>query len=334
VGRWLRRIRPGSPEAYAFATLLIALATVLRFALGLLGGGILPFATFYPATLFAVMYGGLWPGILAAALGGGFGWWAFLPPSVFDGERAVNLVIYAATSLLVIWGADHHRRLGKKLQEAEDFRKLVVEELSHRLKNKVATIQAIIWYQLKDHPRLRDEIANRLSALLATDDLIMAAQGKGAPLRDILTTELRPYQESRVTIDGPNLLLPPKLALTMALVVHELATNAAKYGALSSAVGRLSVRWLLSDGPLDKAVSTPRTLDLEWRESNGPSVAPPTHRGFGMRLLDGALNPFDGATEMRFETTGLICRISAALPRETVSGAPVETSAHEEALAK
>ena len=90
-----------------------------------------------------------------------------------------------------------------------------------------------------------------VSALSATDDLIMAAQGQGARIRDVVSTELRPYGASRISIEGPDCLLSPKLALTMALLIHELATNAAKYGALSNSLGRLSIAWLLSGEELN-----------------------------------------------------------------------------------
>jgi HWE histidine kinase len=101
----------------------------------------------------------------------------------------------------------------------------------------LATIQSIISFQLRDDPQIRDAILSRLTALSATDDLIMATQGQGAGLRGILSAELRPYGVSRVSMEGPDVLLPPKLALMMALLVHELATNAAN-------TVRCRVRWV------------------------------------------------------------------------------------------
>ena len=159
----------------------------------------------------------------------------------------INLLTYLYSSMLIVWATDHYRRLIKRLQDEEGFRKLAVEELAHRLKNKLATIQAIVNFRLREHPHVRDEIAGALTALTATDDLITAAQGQGAHIGDILSTELAPYDLSRISMDGPDCLLSPKLALTMALLVHELATNAAKYGALSSAAGKLAIDWTLSD---------------------------------------------------------------------------------------
>ena len=121
---------------------------------------------------------------------------------------------------------------------------MTVEELAHRLKNKIATIQSIISLQLRDSPETRDAIIGRLIALSATDDLIMETQGQGAQLREILSSELGPYEASRIAVEGPVILLSPKLATTMVkLLVHEVTTNSAKYGALSSATGQVAIRW-------------------------------------------------------------------------------------------
>jgi two-component sensor histidine kinase len=150
----------------------------------------------------------------------------------------------------------------------------------------------------------------RLSALSATDDLILETQGQGARLREILAAELSPYEISRIAIAGPVVLLSPKLATTMALLVHELATNAAKYGALSSATGRVAISWSHFDG----------RMNFEWRESGGPVVGTPTKTGFGMRLLSQALTQFEGVVETKFEPTGLLCKMSLALPENTTTG--------------
>jgi two-component sensor histidine kinase len=247
---WPSRVRPGSAEAYVFATLCVVIASLLRWWLGLLSENILPLTTFYPAVLFSALIGGSGAGAFAAVLGGLIGWWAFMSPHftffpVTFGQQ-ISLLTYLFASLLIVWGADHYRKITKRLEDEENFRKLAVDELAHRLKNKLATIQSIISFQLRDEPQIRDAILSRLTALSATDDLIMATQGQGAGLRSILSAELRPYGASRVSIEGPDVLLPPNLALMMALLFHELATNAAKYGALSSSVGNLSIGWSLA----------------------------------------------------------------------------------------
>jgi two-component sensor histidine kinase len=315
--RWWR-FSPGSAETYAIATIFVVIATLIRWALGLINHDVLPLTTYYPAVLFAALVGGMVPGTFAAISGGLIGWWAFMAPHFdFSATRGqqISLVMYSFACGLIIWGADHYRKLLKDLEDEERFRKLTVGELGHRLKNKLATIQSIISFQLRDDPKIRDAILSRLTALSATDDLIMETQGQGAHLGDILSTELRPYEVSRVSRKGPDVLLPPKLALIMALLVHELATNAAKYGALSRSAGKLSIRWSLADG----------RLDIEWRESNGPAVIAPTQRGFGTRLFSGALEQFGGSVEPTFAKKGLICKLSLVLEENSPSVAPTTT---------
>jgi two-component sensor histidine kinase len=204
---------------------------------------------------------------------------------------------------MIVWAADHYRKLTKRLEDEEKFRQLAVEELGHRLKNKLATIQSIVSLRLREDPHTRDEILSCFGSLKATDDLIIAAQGKGAHIGDIISAELRPYDAGRVSIKGPDLLLPPKLALTMALLFHEFATNAAKYGALSCSDGRISVKWSYSDV----------RLKLEWRESGGPPVSVPNHRGFGTRLFMRGLAQFGGKIDAAFASTGLICVLSVPI---------------------
>ncbi len=317
-GSWLWRVRPGSAPAYGFATLLAIIASIIRWALGFLGDDIFVFAGYYPAVLFATYIGGAGVGAFATGLGALIGWWAFMPPhySFFPITQAheVKVLAYLFASALIIWGADSYRRLAGKyrvlaerLQVEENLRKLAVEELAHRLKNKIATIQSIISFQLRDNPQARDDIIGRLIALSATDDLILRAQGQGANIREIVAAELGPHDISRISMAGPDVLLPPKLALTIALLTHELATNAAKHGALSCEAGCLVVSWSLSGNG----------LSLEWRESNGPPVATPLHQGFGMKLLSRALDQFDGTVGVTFEPAGLTCQLRVALPEDT-----------------
>jgi two-component sensor histidine kinase len=257
----------------------------------------------------------------AAVLSGLVVWWAFMTPHMIFLLRTSGQVgselIYFFACLLIVWAADHYRSLTKRLEDEEHFRKLTVEELTHRLKNKIATIQSIISFQLRDDPQTRKAIIGRLSALSATDDLILETQGQGARLRQILAAELGPYEVSRITIAGPVILLLPKLATTMALLIHELATNAAKYGALSSTTGQVAISWSLSDG----------RLNFEWRESGGPVVSTPTKTGFGMRLLSQALTHFGGAVETKFEATGLLCKMSVTTSDDTKAIGPDNGSA-------
>jgi len=322
-----RRPVPGSAEAYGVALTFVVLASLARWALGYFTQDLQAFTTFYPAVLFAALLGGAGPGIFAALLGGIVCWWLFLSPFnlLLPLSRAdeVNLLTYFVASALIVWAADHYRRLTERLRDEEAFRKLAVDELAHRLKNKVATIQSIVSFRLREIPEVREEILGALAALMATDDLITVAQGEGARFRDILAAEFAPYDMSRIAMAGPDCRLPPRLALTMALLVHELTTNAAKYGALSNAAGRLTIDWLLADG----------RLNVIWRESEGPSVSPPSHSGFGTRLFRRALEQFDGKVDAAFEPSGLVCKLSVALPADTPNATPEPSGKERPAVA-
>ncbi|HEX5212240.1 MAG TPA: sensor histidine kinase [Pseudolabrys sp.] len=210
----------------------------------------------------------------------------------------------AKRRILARLASDYCRRLERSVGDEEELHHLAFIEFGHRLKNKIATIQSIIAYQLRGNKAARDSILQRLGALSSADLLIETAQGRGALIGDIINTELGPYEISRATIEGPQIFVPAKLALVLALIVHELATNATKYGALSCPTGRVSCLWSMAGSK----------LLLEWRESGGPAVAIPTHEGFGTRLFSRALGQFGGTIAVIYAPTGLICTMSLAFP--------------------
>jgi two-component sensor histidine kinase len=314
-----RYIVPGSVQAYAFAAACVCGATLFEAVLLRFEPDASRLIAYYPAIALAALYGGIGPGLLVAVSGGLTTWWAFrLPGFSFALIRhgdVVNLVTFAFVSLIMIAAVDHFRRIARRLEDEEQLRQFAVQELAHRLKNKIATIQAIISVQLRDQPQLRQDILDRLGALTAADQLIEEANGRGAHIRDIAGTELGPYLASRVTLDGPNVLLPPKYALTVALLIHELATNAAKYGSLSVPGGRVSLRSAVSGS----------VLTLEWRERAGPRVTAPRRRGFGLQLLSRVLEQFGGGTKIAFDPPGLVCTMTLTLPADTRAAAAEAT---------
>jgi two-component sensor histidine kinase len=211
----------------------------------------------------------------------------------------------------MIWGVEHYRavaaqqrRISRRLIEEEEYRRLVVDELQHRLKNKLSTIHAVLHQVLQDQPKIWASIDPRIRALSATDDLIARVDGSGCDIKDLLLSELGPYGHVRFTLNGHPLFLPAKLAVSLALMFHELATNAGKYGAFSSARGLLQVSWTVSDG----------RLNIVWDETEGPVVGAIGPAGFGTRLLKSALLAFDGKTEISFLKTGVHCTMQCRLP--------------------
>jgi two-component sensor histidine kinase len=205
----------------------------------------------------------------------------------------------SGASAVIIWGAEQYRRRVRNLDQEEQHRQILVAELSHRIQNKVATIQSILRYELRHHPDIWNSICGRLRALSETDDLIIQAP-TGIDLSVILSKELAPFDSSRAVLQGPAAKVPPKLVVRLALIFHELATNAAKYGALSTSEGRVLVTWNTAE----------REVTVRWRETGGPEVAQPIRRGFGRRLIEDGLSSFNGKAVWSFGPSGLDCTIT------------------------
>jgi two-component sensor histidine kinase len=198
---------------------------------------------------------------------------------------------------------------------AEEHQRLLINELNHRVKNTLATVQSIAAQTRRTatDPRASYEaFIDRLIALSRAHDVLTARHWEGADLRDIVDGAIRPFDAgaARFKISGPSAWLEPQAALALAMALHELATNAAKYGALSVSEGRVSLSWsVAADGEDGLAI------DLTWRESKGPKVTAPTHKGFGSRLLErGLAAELNGAVEVDYQPGGLVCRVRARLP--------------------
>lgn len=192
-------------------------------------------------------------------------------------------------------------------EDAEHRRDFLIKELAHRGKNLLAVVQSIVRRTLRDHPpdEAREILERRLAAL-ARSHAAIAANPKGARLRQIVEEEMEAFS-SRVHAEGPDLHLRDDAAQTMGLVLHELATNAVKHGALSHGRGRVAIRWTVSADPNP-------TFAFEWREHDGPPVTPPIQSGFGRTVLERlAASDFKAAPVIAFEQTGLIYRFEAPL---------------------
>jgi PAS domain S-box-containing protein len=188
-------------------------------------------------------------------------------------------------------------------------RQLLINELNHRVKNTLATVQSIASQTLRHMPSPDDfesSFTSRLVALSRAHDLLTAENWEGAPLRSVLAHELAPHGSAaeRIELDGPQVELGPRTALSLAMAFHELATNAAKYGALSAEGGRLSVFWSQENG----------RLLLTWAETGGPAVEPPSRRGFGSRLIERSItHELRGELDVDYAPQGLRCRLTVPL---------------------
>jgi two-component sensor histidine kinase len=190
---------------------------------------------------------------------------------------------------------------------SDEQRALMAKELSHRVKNTMAIIQAIARQTFKNRSEENAVFASRVGALAGAYDVLQSENWKAADIREVLVRALSPVGGERsegITLSGPTCLLGPEAVTALSLVVHELATNALKYGALSEATGRLEVLWRQNDG----------RIELDWREIDGPAVKPPENEGFGSKLIRNAFSPtMDPKSETEYAADGLKFHLSFVL---------------------
>jgi PAS domain S-box-containing protein len=200
-------------------------------------------------------------------------------------------------------------------KQAEARQKLLVDELNHRVKNTLATVQSLAVQTFRQAlpPEIaRERFEARLLSLSRTHNLLNESSWVGASLKDVLAMEVEPYvadARERLVAEGPDIDLPPRLAVVLGMIFHELATNAAKYGALSVPSGKVEVNWRVA-----QARPGAELLRIEWMEQDGPSVTEPIARGFGSRLIEKATrHELNGNAELVFEPAGLTCRLEIPL---------------------
>jgi two-component sensor histidine kinase len=183
----------------------------------------------------------------------------------------------------------------------------LLSQLNHRVKNTLATIQAISAQTLRaasDLPSAREALDRRIRSMAQAHDLLTVRAWTGANLTDVVRRALDAFALPQVKISGRAIDVSPKHALALSLALHELATNATKYGALSQPDGRVTVEWGVQDG----------MLRLGWEESGGPPVEPPKQKGFGSRLLEEFVaHDLGGSTKLHYDASGVRCNITARL---------------------
>jgi PAS domain S-box-containing protein len=195
-------------------------------------------------------------------------------------------------------------------KQAERAQALLIDELNHRVKNILATIDAMVSFTAAgatSAEELGATLAGRIGAIAGTHDLLTSGRWEGVGLRDIVERELRPFVDGAgVDIAGEELRLAPKAGLSLSLVLHELTTNAVKHGALGTDSGRVRVVWSTND----------HRLRLTWEESDGLPVAPPTRRGFGTTLIERTtVQDLGGRSRLSFDAAGLRCELECPLDR-------------------
>jgi two-component sensor histidine kinase len=228
-------------------------------------------------------------------------WMRFAAAPIRNAEGAIVAGVVAAVDI-------------DQEKQAEQHQQLLINELNHRVKNTLATVQSIASQTLRNantKEEARSALEARLLALSRAHDVLTRENWESAGLKEIVLEALAPYRherENRLHIRGANVRLSPRMALAFAMALQELATNAVKYGALSNADGEVHIAWSV------RHAGSQRRLHLSWTESGGPAVEPPKRRGFGTRLIERSLaQDLDGDAQIQFVPTGVVCTVDASL---------------------
>ncbi len=195
-------------------------------------------------------------------------------------------------------------------KRAEQHQRLLIDELSHRAKNLLAIIQSVAQQSFKGAREPADMLRafeGRLGALAAAHGILTRQKWEAAPIRRIICDTITAVKadDDRLQLDGPDLMVPPKTGVSLAMAVHELVTNAVKYGSFSNEHGRVLIKWRVDEG----------RLKLAWREEGGPPVVAPERRGFGSRMIErGLAAELGGAVRIDFRPEGVVCTVDAPMP--------------------
>lgn len=301
-----------------WSVLAVAVPTALRWVIDQGAAG-MPFITFYPAVVAtALLLGWRWAAAVTVVsavaanrvlLGQPLEW--YTAPQL---ALLVGLFTLSCAALVVI--GEMCRRLVRELEAAKDREELLNQELGHRVKNMLATVNALALLTArhsgpKDFPAA---LASRMAALTRATDLLTESAEAQCDLQRLVGQAVAPFRgEDNFTLDGPGCELPRDACVPLSLALHELCTNAAKYGGLSVPEGRVVLRWTIGEG--EDAL-----LRLSWREEGGPPVSKPTRAGMGTQLLRQQRGL--RRVEVTFPPEGLCCDIevdgvrAAALPTD------------------
>jgi len=341
---WAERMQSSPWASWALAVAAFALALVTRFATNHQLPAGFPYLTFFPAVVLTTFFAGTWPGVACAVLSGLSAWYWFIPP--FDQFKLSSSVAVALLFYVAIVGVDialirimNHAvlRLRTERERTQDLlarqrsllddqqkrvrqQHVLQRELSHRMKNTLAMVQAVVSQSLRNAVDTRDaaeKASARIQALARAQDTLTATDWAASDVSAVVAGALEPHRDEtdRIRISGPPASLDAQRALGLALAIHELATNAAKYGALSDERGRVDLEWSLPGADRFRFV---------WRESGGPTPTEPGRHGFGTRLTERIVpGYFAGTAQTSYAAPGVCYALDGRLLAHEPAEAPV-----------
>lgn len=333
VERVLPRIRRRPFVAYPLAVVIFLLATGARILLATWLPPTMPFLTFFIAVLIAALVAGTGPGLLVVAVSVILAWVLYLSGSHQFGEfdSIVALAAFAFLSVLIVAIVHLLNRKVETLLNERDRNEALLQdsamgelqleqlnvELRHRLKNTFAVMSGLVSQSARytsDVPSFAKALSGRLSAMGTAMDLVATRSFLGASLSELVASTLMPLAppgQSRLVMQGPDGIMPGDVANALALTLHELGTNAIKYGAWSNEKGSVYVSWKFDSRDGDEA-----SFELIWEEQGGPPVGEPDRRGLGSVLIDSGFP--SAQVERAFTSSGVRCRISAVVEQTTM----------------
>lgn len=289
-------------QAIALVTLCAALA--IRTSIDPFIGNGLYFNFLFPAVLIAGLFGGTWSAITVALLGGLTSAYVWIPPRfavVLHGEGVFRLFSFWALALMMILVTSLVHAALDRLAAAEGRARIVASEMKHRVQNNLTLVQTIIRQTLQnsdDLSEVRKLLTARLAALARTHDLMENFEEKDVSLESVVRKALEPFDVRQFAIAGPStVIVAQEYLLALMLLIHELATNAAKYGALSDSAGRVAISWTENQAT--------HKVSIDWKERFGPRVDQPSRTGFGSRLLRAAFS-----ANIIYEPDGVRCTVA------------------------
>lgn len=296
-------------QALAVSVICIAISLALRLALDQLVVGGIPFVTLFPAVLVASAVGGLRAGVPTLFLGSLLAAYLWLPPTwtfQLTTSSWVSLIAFWLFGGVLVVVAEALRRLVGASVASRDRANILAHEMQHRVRNVIGVVLGISRQTARaarSVEEYRDKFEARIIALGRAQDLVSAEREGVIGLSPLLARLLEPFGLARFRISGPEVFLAQAFGSSLALLIHELATNALKYGALSVTGGSVRVTW---------TKSTDR-VSLIWQEIDGPTVTDPERTGFGTRLMNTAFPPGRGTANVQFSPQGVRCTIELSL---------------------
>jgi two-component sensor histidine kinase len=299
------RVPPYSTTSVAIGIVALAAGSVLR----LIGWGQsdLMFVAYLPAILATGLLAGIPAAVGVTLVSTLIIWFVFTPPhlqwATLPQGMLLGFAMYLIAAVFTIYFAHCCRIVLRRLNERNRTNELLTRELQHRNRNIFTIIEVIVQKTLSADPENANKIFGRIRSVMYANDRLTGEKPQLLTLKSLLLQAFEPYGADRIVADGPDVIIAPDTARNLILLINELVTNAAKYGALSNGAGRVFVRWRHDGG----------RVTLSWKEVGGPNVTATNKQGFGSQLIAVCAKALSGTMQSKFSVRGFACSLTFPL---------------------